>query len=983
MFLTFLTPHLLWLLLLIPLTVGIALAGPRRPTPVRFWSGLVLRSLLLLLIILALAGVQLRLPDNTLTTVFVLDQSDSIAAAEKSRGQTLIRQAVEAMPQGDRAAIVIFGQDALVEQLASSQPRLDQLTSAPLTFRTDIESALQLAFALFPDAGAKRLVLLSDGQENLGQALSQTDLAAAQQIAVSFVSLGGAAQGTEVLLGPLDAPADLRQGESFDLGVTMQASAQTDATLRIYGDGSLIHSAAVRLQPGANRVQIPVADLPVGFHRFRAQITPDADTLLQNNEAGAFTVVHGPPSVLLVQGEARNGGQLTEALRAGQMQVTAIAPDQLPTNLDALASYDGVILANVAAEQLPAAGMEALQVYVRDLGRGLLMTGGENSFGAGGYLRTPLEAALPVEMDVRSKEKMPNLALALVVDKSGSMGACHCDDPNNAVQQQARRVSGQPKVDIAKEAILRSAQALGAQDELGVVSFDAGAHWTVEMSQLVDMVQLERELGGIRADGQTNMEAGVQAAFTSLQSVQAQRKHVILLTDGWGREGQLAALARQMYDQGITLSVVAAGGGSAPYLAALAQVGGGRFYSAVDMMQVPDFFLKETVTAVGRYIVEEPFYPLQAASSPVTRGLSTSLLPLLWGYNGATAKSTARIVLATPQGDPLLTTWQYGLGRAAAWTSDVEGRWAKEWVTWDGFATFAGQLVGWTLPAPQLEGIAARATVAEDGAVVHVSALDDAGRPRNDLSISAGLIGPDLATQDLVLKQVGAGEYEARTPLTQSGAYLVNVRINDVQNGDAPLGQQTVGVVVPYSPEYGAQGINHTLLTQLAAATNGAELADPLAAFAHNLPTAAQHRDIWQPLLLVVALLFPLDVALRRLLFGKQPLQRTVDWLRHRLPVRTAPAEQPAVLGPLHQVHERTRARLARPRENATNSESDTASSRSTGASPNQQPVGSDGKTSQDKPDNDNSNSKEADTFTRLRQAKRRAGRQSDDQNEE
>ncbi|MCB0089318.1 MAG: VWA domain-containing protein, partial [Caldilineaceae bacterium] len=723
-------------------------------------------------------------------------------------------------------------------------------------------------------------------------------------------------------------------------------------------------------------------DLPVGFHRFRAQITPDADTLLQNNEAGAFTVVHGPPSVLLVQGQARNGGQLAEALRAGQMQVTAIAPDQLPTNLDGLASYDGVILANVAADQLPATGMDALQVYVRDLGRGLLMTGGENSFGAGGYLRTPLEAALPVEMDVRSKEKMPNLALALVVDKSGSMGACHCDDPNNAVQQQARRVSGQPKVDIAKEAILRSAQALGAQDELGVVSFDAGAHWTVEMSQLVDMVQLERELGGIRADGQTNMEAGVQAAFTSLQSVQAQRKHVILLTDGWGREGQLAALARQMYDQGITLSVVAAGGGSAPYLAALAQVGGGRFYSAVDMMQVPDFFLKETVTAVGRYIVEEPFYPLQAASSPVTRGLSTSLLPLLWGYNGATAKSTARIVLATPQGDPLLTTWQYGLGRAAAWTSDVEGRWAKEWVTWDGFATFAGQLVGWTLPAPQLEGIAARATVAEDGAVIHVSALDDAGRPRNDLSISAGLIGPDLAAQDVVLKQVGAGEYEARTPLTQSGAYLVNVRINDAQNGDAPIGQQTVGVVVPYSPEYGKQGINHTLLTQLAAATNGAELADPLAAFAHNLPTAAQHRDIWQPLLLVVALLFPLDVALRRLLFGKQPLQRTVSWMRDRLPVRTAPPEQPAVLGPLHQVRERTRERLARPRENATSRESDTEL-RSTVAAPGQQPDGSEGKTSQVKSENDNSSSKEADTFARLRQAKRRAGRQSGDHNEE
>ncbi|MEZ4658604.1 MAG: glutamine amidotransferase, partial [Caldilineaceae bacterium] len=465
-------------------------------------------------------------------------------------------------------------------------------------------------------------------------------------------------------------------------------------------------------------------------------------------------MVHGPPNVLLVQGEARNGAQLADALRASQMQVTAVAPDQLPANLDALAGYDGVILANVGADQLPPGSMATLQVYVRDLGRGLLMTGGENAFGAGGYLRTPLEETLPVEMDVRSKEKTPNLALALVVDKSGSMGACHCDDPNNAIQQQARRTSGQPKVDIAKEAVLRSAQALGAQDELGVVAFDAGAHWTVEMSQLVDMVQLERELGGIRADGQTNMQAGVQAAFAGLQNAQAQRKHVILLTDGWGREGQLTTLVRQMRDRGITLSVVAAGGGSAPYLAALAQVGGGRYYPAVDIMQVPDIFLKETVSAVGRYIVEEPFYPLQAASSPVTRGMQAGLLPVLWGYNGATAKSTARMVLATPQGDPLLATWQYGLGRAAAWTSDVEGRWAKEWVAWDGFAAFAAQLVGWTLPTPQLDGIAARATVEEGDAVIHVSALDDAGRPRNDLSIAAGLIGPDLAAQELTLKQV-------------------------------------------------------------------------------------------------------------------------------------------------------------------------------------------------------------------------------------
>jgi Mg-chelatase subunit ChlD/uncharacterized membrane protein len=909
MSISFVYPQLIWLLLLVPLTVALALLGRRRPTRARFWSGLALRASLLTLIVLALAGIQLRRRADTLTAVFVVDASDSIPPAEQARGEALVRQAIEAMPSGDKAAVVVFGQDALVERLASEENTLPGLASAPVTTRTDVAGALQLALALLPDEGAKRLVLLSDGRENVGRALAQAELAAAHGIELTFVPLSGPEGEIEVLVEALDAPADVRQGQGFDLTVVVHSTAQVGATLRVFGDGRLIHSQDVRLQPGVNRFLTPVEAAQPGFHRFRAQIAPDADTRLQNNEASAFTVVHGPPRVLLVEGQPEDGTSLAQALRAAGMDVAVAPPGELPTTLPELAAFDAVILANAPAAALPAGAMDALPAYVRDLGRGLLMTGGEDSFGAGGYLRTPLEEALPVDMDVRTKEQSPNLALVLAVDKSGSMGRCHCDNPD-LNQTYVRREVGQPKVDIAKEAVMRAASALGHQDYLGVVAFDEAARWALEVRQLVDFVTLEQSIGGIQATGQTNVRAGVEAAYAALQATDARLKHVILLTDGWTHTGELTALAQQMRQQGITLSVVAAGGGSAEYLAGLAESGGGRYYPAADILRVPDFFLKETVKAVGQYIVEEPFYPLPSTPSPVLRGLDAAALPLLRGYNGATPKGAARVALGAPRGDPLLATWQYGLGRAAAWTSDAKGQWAADWVTWDGFARFAAQLVGWTLPAPQVEGVTARATLEDDRAAIRVEATDEAGRPRNFLDVTATLIGPDLQATGVSLAQVGAGRYEALAEVSQPGTYLVQLGLFEGENA---LGQQTLGLAVPYSPEYRAGGANRTLLGELARLTGGGELPAPAAAFVHDLPAADRAREIWGTLLLLAALLFPLDVAARRVMLGPQDWRKAAAWLRERLPTRRARAAgRERALGQLFQARDRARERRAR-----------------------------------------------------------------------
>jgi uncharacterized membrane protein/Mg-chelatase subunit ChlD len=906
---SFVYPAALWLLLLLPLTAGLALLGPRRPTVIRFWSGLVLRLILLTMVVLALSGIQLRLRADTLTVVFVLDVSDSVPPEEQARGESFIRQSVLNMPPGDKAAVVVFGQDALVERLATEDGALPGLASVPVTTRTDISSALQLAMALFPEEGAKRLVLLSDGRENLGSSMDQGELAAAHNIQLTYVPLSGPEGESEVLIDSLTAPNDVRLGQNFDLTVIVHSTDAMGAFLRVYGDNQLISSQEVRLGEGNNRFLIPVEAEETGFHRYRAQIIPDRDTRLQNNEASAFTVVHGPPRILIVEGRSGEGRNLAEALRAAEMHVDVVPPEGTPTTLPELAAYESVILANVPAPALSQGAMQALPIYVHDLGRGLIMTGGDVSFGAGGYLRTPVEKALPVYMDVRAKEEMSNLALVMAVDKSGSMGACHCEDPD-LEQSYVRMESGQPKVDIAKEAIMQAAAALSEMDMLGVVTFDETAYWEVEISPLMDELSLERSIGHIEAFGGTNIRSGVEAAYAALRETDARRKHIILLTDGWEHSGELISMSAAMREEGITLSVVAAGGGSAEYLSELALSGGGTYYPAQDILRVPEFFLKETVSAVGEYIIEEPFFPLPLMPSPVLRGMDSGALPFLLGYNGTTAKNTARLDLVTPRGDPLLASWQHGLGRAAVWTSDFKGQWGTAWITWDEYVRFAAQLVTWTLPSPQEEGLVAQAGLEDGQAFVRLEALDSDERPWNFLRAEANLIGPDLDSQNLSLRQVGPGRYEAWTDVSQTGTYLVRIGVND---GDQSLGQQTLGLVVPYSPEYRMAGMDRAFLEELARITGGRELSEAVSAFIHNLPAADFAREIWRPLLLVVALLFPLDVAVRRVMLTSSDYQKATGWISERLPQRSqTTGERTKEMSSLFSARERARSRQAR-----------------------------------------------------------------------
>ncbi len=306
------------------------------------------------------------------------------------------------------------------------------------------------------------------------------------------------------------------------------------------------------------------------------------------------------------------------------------------------------------------------------------------------------------------------------------------------------------------------------------------------------------------------------------------------------------------------------------------QQGGGRFYNAANPSSIPDIFLKETQQVSGQQIVEEPFFPIQTSSSPILRGLEEGL-PQLRGYNGTTIKPAAQSVLVTARDDPLLAQWQYGLGRSVAWTSDATGRWAKDWVAWPGFNRFFSQLVSWTFPGEETGGI--EATFESDGSQtgLHVESVESDGSPRDFYSTTAVVVGPDLEPRTVDLVQVAPGVYEAPLGEIDPGAYAV--RVTQTRPGSSPLGR-TVGLVAQAPAEYRVLGANEAVLAALRAASGGSAIVSPLDPWRHDLTVTNRFTELWPLLLVLALLLWPLDIALRRMSLGRRELAAARGWVR-------------------------------------------------------------------------------------------------------
>lgn len=871
LWLSFVTPAALALLLLLPMLWLITLLAPRRSSGARVWGSLVLRSIILVALVFSLAGAQLVSPVREVTTVFLIDASDSVAPAQRDQALQYVDQALSSMPAGDQAAVIVFGENALVERAPDSLVALGRLSSVPVTTRTNIQDAIQLGLALFPAETQKRLVLLSDGGENSGRAADAARLAAVRGVPIDTVTLRSE-RGPDVIVGALNAPGNAREGQEIALGVTISSSFATTGQLQIFVDGQLIGQQDQVIEAGTNEVAIRIPAGEAGFRRIEVRLEAQGDTEPQNNRTAAFTEVQGPPRILLIASEPARAVNLQAALDGVGVRTEVVEPGQAPATLEQLGDYAGVVIVDTPARLMPRELLLILPAYVQDLGRSLAMIGGVDSYGAGGYRRAPadtagrtLEDVLPVNLDPLDTTQQPDLALVMVIDHSGSM-----DEPSSS--------GSRTKLDLAKEAVYQASLGLSERDQIGLVVFDDMAEWVMRIQQLPPAVEIEQALGTFGPGGGTNIRPGIEQAAQALMTVDAKIKHVLLLTDGIA-DSNYVELVDQMRAAGITISTIAIGADANPNLEDVANRGGGRFLRVERAEEVPQVFLQETVLVAGRDIIEEPFVPLVSLQAPIVRGLTS--LPALYGYNGVETKEAARTILMTPDGKPILAQWQYGLGRAVAWTSDFQGKWGRDWVQWDQFPRFAGGLIDLLLPPQDTGQLSLRATTSGAQALLDLTAQDEQGRPLNELVLQAQLVDPESQPAPLKFTQIGPGRYRAVANTGTPGVYLAQVAASDGQGQS--IGMVTTGLAVSYSLEYSDKRENPQLLRELAAFSGGR--VDPLAetVFEPSTQVVGSVRDIGIPLLWLALLLWPLDIGLRRLLIRLADIAPGLEMLRRRL----------------------------------------------------------------------------------------------------
>jgi len=906
-----------WLWLALP---GVAivmfgwLAASRTLPRGRRIASLVIRLTLVAALVASLAGARLALPSDRLSVVFLIDASASMLDSTSEQLLEYARDAVAEMPEGDVAGVVVFGANALVDRLPSELDELQRPASQPVVAATDIAAAVRLGTAIFPAGTQQRMILLSDGNDTSGQAEQAILAAAARGVRLDVVTPEDLSQA-EALVDGIDAPPGARVGETIDLTVSVRSTIETAATLRLLADGATVGTRELDLEPGTTTVTFSITADEPGFHVFRAVLEPEDDHFAENNAADAYVLVTGEPQVLVATDDPARAADFIESLTEARLSVTVVASGGVPSSLATLAGYDAVVLDNVAADDLGAAAMEALQVYVRDLGKGLVMIGGRDSFGAGGYLNTVMEETLPVYMTVRDRERSPEVAMVAVVDKSGSMADCHCTgDSRDTANPSGSR--GFEKVDIAKEAILRAAEALAPTDQLGVVAFDRNAHWAVRTAP-IDFGALEAGLG-FPADGNTNIYAGLKAAYDDLINNPAKLRHIILITDGWSQSGAYDQLLDDMREAGITLSTIGTGGGSAQILRRLAEESGGRYYDAADATTIPDIFLKETIRTAGEQIVEEVFQPIPSSPSEILEGLDPGRLPQLAGYNATTPKGSATVSLLTAREDPLLAQWQYGLGRAAVWTSDTRQQWATDWIGTEEYGTLTAQLVSWTLPPQDSQGIDVRFSQGRDGELnVEVTSFDDDGAPRNFYRTVLRLVGPDLEPTQSVLEQIGPGRYAGTVRADDPGAYLVRVAQTREDGDGNDAASRTLGIVSPSAEEFRRLGIDEEALAAFAAAGEGRELPLDLETvtdvWTHDIEADAFPTPIWPWLLVLAILLVPIDVGVRRVALTRADLRRARVWVARRVGLARPEPEAVPGLAELLAAKERSERRAERP----------------------------------------------------------------------
>jgi len=868
------------------------------------------RFLVFALLAAALAEPAWRTTAEDVAVSVLVDVTPSVPVdARRDAVERIERAAAEARPN-DRLGVITAAKEPLVQRLPSARERIIELGDPGESQSTNLAAAVRLALASAPDDAALRLLLVSDGVETEGSLRAAAESAAAAGVPIDVAPIDYSID-REVIVDSLVTPTTARQGETVNARFVITSTAPTVGRLSLRLNGSPIDldpdspgvSAPVELEAGANIKTVPIALPSTGPQRFEAFFEPGAqgdDAIAQNNAQSAVTFVSGEGRVLVYSDDPTASQHLVQALIGSGLSVEIRPTSRAHRSLIDLGAYDAVVMIDTPAYAFSQAQQEELRTYVHDLGGGLVKVGGPDSFGAGGWIGSPLADALPVKLDPPQRRVMPKGALAIVLDASGSMFS--------------PIAGGVTKQEAANEAAALAVNSLSRLDIVTVIVF-SGWHEVVipPVEKQAVAGEVERRIRSAAPGGGTWMYPAIDEALKQLASVNASAKHVILLTDGQstGNPSRGVNTARRMQEEKITLSTVAVGAGAdTNLLQHLAGVGGGRFYTIATQAELdalPQIFIKEAQTVKRPLIWEgDPFPPqlVNVAAAPM-RGVGS--VPPLSGYVvAADREGLSLTTLRGQKGDPILAQWQYGLGRAVAFTSDATNRWSPQWVAWPQYDAFWAQHVRWAMRPSGSANLTVFTERRGDQTRIIVEALDAAGERMNFARFQGRAVGPDGESQAIDLRQTGPGRYEGTLRADDPGAYVLNVGYRAPRSdGSVERGSVRAAVVRAAADEHRSLRSNEALLREVAEITSGRilprdlENADLFSRDGLTMPVAAE--SIWLAVALAALGLFVVDVGVRRV---RIDLAAIAAWVGRA--VSRAPEAKGEPVGALRAARERT-----------------------------------------------------------------------------
>ncbi|HEY7168858.1 MAG TPA: VWA domain-containing protein [Candidatus Binatia bacterium] len=802
---------------------------------------------------LALINPKIFQPTRALDVILSVDLSRSVGREARERTLEVLDAVRRLKPADTRTGVLAFGRSPEWEFLPREEFPIGDLMASPDREETDIQTALQAAASQSGEGRQEKILLISDGNENRGETARVIPLLRTQSVQVWTLPVTLSRGRNEIYLSDLRLPRQVDSGEAFELKAAVESFRPAEARIKLLRDGSLRNEERVHLVAGTNEVKFRETLTERGTHTYELLVESREDTLAENNILQGVVEVKGAPRVLVLSNEKAGQRFVARALRVQGYEVVESLPENESLTIGELSAFDLMVLDNVPAFKLSQGKMENIEKYVRDLGGGLLVIGGSQSYGAGGYYRTPLERVLPVDMRPPVRLDLPHVAIVFVLDKSGSMGA---------------GPEGSTKLDLAKAAAIAAADVMNPTDQVGILAFDASWDWTLPFRAVGKGEWITDKLASVESDGGTDMYKALVEAYRAIARKEASIKHVLVLSDGLTDKMDFHSLITRMARDGITVSTVSVGNDADVQLMAdIARDGKGRGYVALDPQTIPQIFTTESLLISRDLLVEKPVKPLIVSATGPLKGISQASLPPLRGYVLTYPKPRSELLMKADT-DPLLVSWRYGLGRVIAFTSDLSGRWGKEWLVWSGLPQWTSQLARDALRR-SVEG-QVRSNFQADGeqvkVVTDVASAD--GKFLNHLNLRANLTTPNLTTSEALFRQIAPGRYEGRFHPGQRGIHFLTLYAQR-KPGEENLPLATIPYISPYPKEYRELRPNIALLSRIAEETGG-QMLDPdrLQEALKRLytPTPGKSnraREMWWLLAGAALTLFLGDLALR------------------------------------------------------------------------------------------------------------------------